>query len=61
MSAGKLACSFMKKLNFSVTFPMRKHTRFIKQEDMLYNVRVKRNYRNYEAELNVTDGETEKE
>lgn len=39
---------------------MRKHkTRFVKQEAMLCNVRAKRNYRNYEAELNVIDEETE--
>lgn len=60
MSVEKLTTSFMKKLNFSITFPMRKHkTRFVKQEVMLCNVGAKRNYRNYEAELNVIDEETE--
>lgn len=59
MSVEKLTTSFMKKLNFSITFPIRKHIiRFIKPEEILYNVRAKKNYRNYEAEINVIDEET---
>lgn len=37
----------------------KRRTGFIKQEEMLYNARTERNYKNYEAELNVTDEETE--
>lgn len=58
MSVEKLTASFMKKLDFSITFPIRKHIpRFIKQEEMLYNLKAKRNY--HETELNVIDKETE--